>query len=321
MKKVNRIFGNQKWPVGHPLFLALFGSLSVLLFRSPGLVPGLGIFLSLFTPLPLLYLHVHRGATAGVLATAFALATAYLWGGVDSAILFLLEYGMLSLVIGEGVRRKRSPAVVLTAGVIFPFLIGFGTLALFLWASGLNPITVAREQVDAVVQMSLEFYRRMGMTPEQVGEVREQVAGAARFFLRSLPALGVFWYFGVAFVNYGLLRFLWLRWEGEQVSFSQSLKTWHTPDFLVWGLIASGFALLVPVGAVRIAGLNGILISLLVYLLQGLGVMGSLFDRWNSPRFLRGICYFFLLGTPWGLLLLASLGVFDIWMDPRKLRH
>lgn len=302
------------------------GGLSVLLFRSPLLLPGLGIFLSLLTPLPLLYLHVRRGAAAGVLTTAFASAAAYLWGGIDSAILFVMEYGMLALIIGEGVRRKRAPAAVLTAGVVFPFLVGFGALAVFLWVSRLDPITFAREQVDAVVQMSLELYQRMGMTPEQVEGVREQAAEAARFFLRALPALGVIWYSSVAFLNYGLLRFLWLHPkvgypDGGQTLLSHSLKSWHAPDFVVWGLIASGFALLVPVDPVRIAGLNGLIIFLLIYLLQGLGILSSLFDRWGSPRILRVICYFFLLGTPWGVVLLAILGIFDIWMDPRKLRR
>jgi len=232
-----------------------------------------------------------------------------------------MEYGMLSLILGEEVRRKRTPASALTAAVVLSFLVGFGTLAVFLWVSRLDPIRFAREQVDAVVQMSLEFYRRMGMTPAQVEEVREQAAEAGRFFLRSLPALGVIWYSSVALLNYGLLRFLWLRREGGSAPFSQSLKSWHAPDFLVWGLIASGFALLAPLDPVRVVGLNGLIIFLLIYLLQGLGILGFLFDRWGSPRILRVISYFFVLGTPWGVVLLAILGIFDIWMDLRKLRH
>lgn len=321
MKKVSGIFGDGRWRTGYPLAVTFMGVLSALLFLSLERLPALGIFLSLACPLPLLYLHVLRGPKAGIPALALALAFIDLWGGPHSLILFLLEYGMLSLIIGEGIRRRLTPAKTLAAGTVLPFLVGFGALGIYLWLNRIDASAFAQHQVDSVVQMSLDFYRRMGMEPARIQQARDQMKETGFFFLRALPALGIFWYASVAVLNYWLLRLLWVRQGRDGSLFPGSLKSWRAPELLVWGLIASGFSLLVPLAAVKIAGLNGLLVFLLIYLLQGFGVLSSLLERWGFPRVLRWIGYVLALGTPWGIILLAGLGVFDTWLDPRKLRR
>lgn len=321
MNRVSGNLGDETRQIGYPFLVAFTGALSALLFVSLELLPALGIFLSLLCPLPVLYLHVLRGPKAGIPALVLALGLTFVSGGPHSLILFLLEYGMLSLVIGEGVRRRLSPARTLTAGTVIPFLAGFGALGLFLLLNRLNALAFAHQQVDSVVQTSVEFYRRMGMESAQIEQIREQMQTAGRFFLRALPALGIIWYAGVAFLNYWLLRLLWLRRGGNESLFLGSLRSWRAPDPLVWGLIASGFAMLAPLAALKIAGLNGLIVFLLVYLLQGFGVLAFLLERWGFPRVFRWIGYLFALATPWGVILLAALGVFDTWLDPRKLRH
>jgi len=44
-----------------------------------------------------------------------------------------------------------------------------------------------------------------------------------------------------------------------------------------------------------------------------------LLDRWKVPAYLRIVLYVILAVQSYGLLLLAVIGIADIWMDFRKL--
>ena len=60
------------------------------------------------------------------------------------------------------------------------------------------------------------------------------------------------------------------------------------------------------------------MLSGLLYFFQGLAVFNSLLGRWGVPLFVRIILYFVFFIQSYGLIILAILGLSDIWIDLRK---
>ena len=96
------------------------------------------------------------------------------------------------------------------------------------------------------------------------------------------------------------LRVFW-RWAGKQrLSYPLfgDLLRWSAPEWLIWGLIASGFGMLAPIAAVRDIAVNAFLCFAVVYLCQGLAIMAFYFQALAVPGVVRAIIYFVVLGYP-----------------------
>ena len=95
---------------------------------------------------------------------------------------------------------------------------------------------------------------------------------------------------------------------------------WRLPDVAVWLVIASGTMLFLPVGDVRLYGLNGLMVCAVLYFFQGLAVLGTLFNRWRVPPVVRILIYVLTIMQMYGLLFLSVLGLVDVWADFKKPR-
>jgi uncharacterized protein YybS (DUF2232 family) len=137
------------------------------------------------------------------------------------------------------------------------------------------------------------------------------------FFLRSYPAL---LFLGILFgatLNYYLAQRIrrFGRWEAKRpgVPFS----SWSIPDSWVWGFILALLLYLLPDPYKRV-GLNLLLASLGLYLLQGIAISSSLFRRWRLPVPLQIPIYLLSFMQPFLLLFFAGIGIFDVWVNFRK---
>ena len=55
-----------------------------------------------------------------------------------------------------------------------------------------------------------------------------------------------------------------------------------------------------------------------VYFFQGLAVLLSLFNRWRVPTFARFLLYGMLVIQSYSLLVVAVLGMSDVWINLRR---
>ena len=95
---------------------------------------------------------------------------------------------------------------------------------------------------------------------------------------------------------------------------------WRLPDIIVWAVIVSGILLFLPGTAVRLAGLNGLIICLVLYFFQGVAVLSTLFIRWRVPTPVRILIYLLTFMQLYGPLFLSVLGLVDVWANFKKLR-
>jgi uncharacterized protein YybS (DUF2232 family) len=94
---------------------------------------------------------------------------------------------------------------------------------------------------------------------------------------------------------------------------------WHSPELLVWGVIAAGFTLFLPATGIRFAAENILLVLFAIYVFHGLSILKFFFNKHRVPRWARIGMYVLIMLQQLFLILLAVAGLFDQWVDFRKL--
>lgn len=160
---------------------------------------------------------------------------------------------------------------------------------------------------------ALDLYRHFGMSDEKLADLELQRATLQQTTLSLLPAIAV--------LSAGILWFVNLRLARRWIVWPQlfNLKEWKTPDWLIWMLIAAGFAAFVPHPGARWAAGNLLLIVLGCYFCQGLAIVSFYLQRLGLPAGLRGVVYLLVLVHYAVAGIVLMLGVFDLWADFRRL--
>ena len=98
------------------------------------------------------------------------------------------------------------------------------------------------------------------------------------------------------------------------------LNLWKAPDYLVWVLIGCGGFLMLPGSTLKIIGINGLLVLLMIYFFQGIAIVSFFFEKKQFPRLLRIFFYSLIAIQQIILLVVIGLGLFDMWLNFRKIK-
>jgi len=215
--------------------------------------------------------------------------------------------------------NSRLLIMVLAAGVCA----GIVLLAVLFYAfqSSMTPMTVVQRAFQANLEMVQQVYRDMGMAKEQLDFLRD-----------SSPVLG--YWVGMLFPS--LLFGAYFSLNGLTMVMVSMLSRWrHTPitwgagslfeDFAVyqqtvWVLIGLWVAVLLPglPEMVRFFPINGIVVLMFFYLLQGMAIIHCYLKRFQVGVGGRVFIYFLLFAFHFLLVAVAMIGLFDMWGDFRK---
>jgi uncharacterized protein YybS (DUF2232 family) len=281
-------------------------------------VPPLGVALFPFVPQPALSFGIKYGGMGGMGVVVFALAILLFGGGGELAFVysvFALLSGLLFLLLG---RIRIIEALVLgVAAVVFS---AFSAVLFYLYGSWRAIFDDIRENLEKSLMSAVEMHEKMGFPPESIAVLRERAPQIAETILELLPA--------AAFVSLGLvvlfnLVLLCRRFPEKRAQWVAlaSLREWKAPDLLVWGLIVSGFAIFIPgLEPLKTLAANLLLVFGACYFFQGLAIIAFYFNKNNVPRFVRGVVYLFIVFQQVFTLFVVGLGLFDMWVDFRRLR-
>lgn len=285
---------------------------------SGSLFPILGVFLSLLSPLPFVLLRLRHGLPG--LALALTLTTVALGGltSVQQGLAFLLEFGLPAILLAEGLRRASRPEAVVTGVAALLTLGGVAVLALASdqWA---RPLAAVSQHVEALLADMEAFTLRMGLSGEGPPPLLGSVEKLRTFLLMAFPGL---FFAGGLLTASGyvlLLRSLIRRWPAQLGGLTPPPFRWELPEFLVWAFIGAGILYLTGLPWPQAVGLNVLIILLGLYFLQGLSIAAFLFQRFHLPRLLAAMSVMLLLFQPFLMLLVAGVGLFDVWFAFRRL--
>jgi hypothetical protein len=309
---------------GHVLNSRILGMLigmagSFILFAAYLVIPPAGIFSGLLAPFPAAYFRFRHGRGTGIIIVLGATAAMTAYFGLSAGVFYLVQCGLIALLLPElllrGFSATRSivwttaaSVVLLTAAVLF-----------FSITSGQNVHQMAVAEIQKSVAQAVAIYEKSGVKGEELEVLRQTMATAADLVIRMYPALITITLVAMVGCNLALLR----RFTAAMgFSFNISdFRAYRNPEILVWGLIASGFALLAGDRIVTTPAINVLAIIVVLYFLQGLAVISTVIARQSIAGVLRAGLYIMLLLQPYLAALVAAIGIFDLWGDfrtPRK---
>jgi uncharacterized protein YybS (DUF2232 family) len=291
---------------------------TVMLFLGGVTVPPFAFALFPLVPQPVLSFGIRYGLMRGMGVVVLALAVLLLWGGEQLGYvysIFVLLIGLLFLLLGR--IRVLETLVVVISAVVFS---AFSAVLFFSYGSWRAIYNDVSESLNSSLMSAVEMHEKMGFPQESIAVLKERAPEIAGTILHLLPA--------AAFVSLGLIVLfnvvlLCRRFPEERPHWVAlaSLREWKAPDFLVWGVIASGFAMFIPgLESVRTLAANLLLVFGACYFFQGLAIIAFYFNKNNVPRFVRGVVYLFIVFQQIFTIIVVGLGLFDLWVDFRRLR-
>ncbi|RME40462.1 MAG: DUF2232 domain-containing protein [Deltaproteobacteria bacterium] len=298
-----------------PVLLAAAASLLLqLVAASLGMA---GTLIQLLIPVPLALVVMSGGLPAGGMTTFVIFVVLWFTGGPAAMAVFALQYAAPALFLAELLRRGLAWEKAVAVGVVAVFALCAAGLALYAgWVD--RPLM---DLVGGYLQSEIDTAMQMGeagqLSPEQLDRYREVVTGMGEL-LRS------------TFVGWALLVievmlavqvfFLHRLGKGRFLIAGCEFRRFKTPEWLIWPLIAAGFAAVLGGGALRVVGLNALIVLLPVYFLQGMAIVAWFFARKGVPPVMRGAGYVLIALVNPLPLLVTGLGVFDLWVDFRAPR-
>jgi uncharacterized protein YybS (DUF2232 family) len=296
------------------------GAATVLLFAS-ALIPLIGPFLGLLTPLPYLYYSTKLGPYEGLklsLITLLFLSVISYLAGHPQMILLCVEFTFLGLILSELYRRKLTIGHTVLWGTGLMLLAGFTALVFMGWSRNAGPLELAAAFLESNLKEAFRIYDHVGLDDGKTAQIEEQVRVLRDMVLRVYPALLTIGTGFVVWANIMISRPLFNVGHLPYPDFGP-LERWQAPDLLIWGVIAAGFSLFLPVGVVKYLAINALIVLLVIYVFHGLSILLFYLKRYQIPAWVRIGIYVLMIFQQVLLVALAMAGLFDQWIDFRRL--
>lgn len=304
----------------HKDFLTATG-ITALLALAGLYLPVIGLFISVFVPLPVLFYRSRLGRSQGALilvCVTVIVAFAMQWRSLTPAV-FFFELGLIGFVLSEMFELNLSleKTVGLTTGLVL--LVGLALVAIYEMFSAGTLWDRLTQYLSRNLELALDMYRQMDIPADQINALSQSMEGILYVMVRIMPAIVVVSVLLVVWGNLLLARPL-LRSKKLFYPAFGALNEWQAPERLVWVAIFSGFLLLIPHNSLKFLGVNMLIIMMMVYFFQGIAIVSFYFEKKQFPRLLRGILYGLIVLQQFVLLLVIALGFFDLWVDFRRMK-
>ncbi len=305
---------------GRWLAPALAAGGAVLLFAAPLLIPFLGPVVTFFSPMPLGLLYQLKGPRAGRLGLILATLGAFLLTQLGDPLgggYYLLYFLAMAAVMGEmiclGFPGQWPVGASAGAGMV-----AVGALLLIgAMISGQGPWTLWQTQWGYELAMVRELYQEAGLDEESLRQLNLALEQFGRLVFRLAPGILASASLLVAWLNFLIVRRL-----GRRVAAGASLgdlTLYRAPEKLVWPLIASAALMVIFSGWLFWLGANLILVLGVVYFFQGMAVVAYWLKKKNAPTLLKLAIYVLVAVEFFLAVLLAAVGLFDMWFNLRRL--
>lgn len=283
-------------------------------------IPILGFFCSLFLPLPVLFYRSKLGRKNGLLIPAVAMTIlVILGGGISIDVVFFLEMLFLGFLLSELFELNLSvEKTVLYAcgGVLLTGCVG---LVLYSNVSAISIYSLVSAYIAQNLEMTVALYQGMGASEEFIHTFSTSLDKIQQGLIRIVPAMVTASFLLVTWTNLIMAK-PFLKRRGLFYPNFGTLNLWKSPDWLIWVLIGCGGLILMPGTTLKVMGLNGLLVLLLIYFFQGIAIVSFFFEKKKLPRLLRIFLYSLVAIQQVVLLVIIGLGIFDMWLNFRKIK-
>ena len=291
-----------------------------ILFFALMVFPPLGALIGVLSPFPLVFIYLQRGRQVGMALIALVFVVLLLLVGANQAMLFLAEYALMALLLGEMIRIKLPCDRCIAISALASGLVSIVLLLVLFGDQNTSVKEFFEQQFRAHFSQSMEAFESVGENKAEVVDMKAFAERTAEGFAASYPAFLLIGSLIGSAANYALVRIAWTRLYGPGLFSGGAFSEWLCSENLIWGFILSAAALFLGQGMVADAGLNVFLVVLVIYFTQGLSIVVYFLKARNVQVFFWFVLFILIFVQPLLIGLVAGLGVFDIWADFRKLR-
>lgn len=302
------------------LHLLLGTAATLIIFLASLQVPLVGVVTSILTPLPVMVLCHLWGLRGGILVVLIGTLVILMVLNPLLGVIFFTEFGLLGILLYHYLVKKGLPW---DQGIVFSSLIVLGMLALLVivyrMATSLNVVEWVRGEIHETGRGVLHLYPLENTKDQPLWVASEKFA---EFVLRIFPSLIILTIWLEGIINVSLFTRITSRAASGngRIIMKPEFSTWICPDRFVWGGILGGFLIATKISLFVTIGLNTVILLLAIYFLQGISIVSFFFKKKNVPFGFR-VTGYILIGIIQVLpFLITALGLFDIWIDFRKLR-
>ncbi len=284
-------------------------------------LPVLGFVVSVFVPLPVLFYRAKLGRSQGALiliaVTLIVASVMDRWSITSTA--FFFELGLVGFILSEVFSMNLSveKTVAVTTGVVIAT--GGVMLGLYGLLSTKSLWGLMSDYLQGNLQLALAIYKEMEVSEERITILSQSMEGILYIMLRITPAIAIVATLFVVWSNLLLARPL-LRSRDLFCPDFGTLNEWKAPEPLVWLVILSGVLILMPNQGLRLLGINGLIIMMMIYFFQGIAIVSFYFEKKQFPKLLRGVLYGLIALQQLLLLLVIAAGFLDMWIDFRRMK-
>jgi uncharacterized protein YybS (DUF2232 family) len=289
-------------------------SATLVLFLAYAVFPLIGTPAGMLAPFPALFYSLKQGRAVGVAITLITLAVLAFTEPMI-ALLYLLQAGLLSLLLAEFVRRGEGGARSIAGAVAGCAILTVGTATGFALWSGVDLNLAISAGIASSIAQTGVLYQKGGFSGEELAAIQEALKQSGVIVGIIYPAVLLLLMVVFAGLNLTLLR----KSSGKLLETPKlgSFSSYRNPEQLVWLVIVSGFCLLLDHPVLFQVALNTLIVTLGLYLIQGLAIIITFFDRFAVSPLMRGFFYVLLVLQPYLAIGVALLGLFDLWLNFR----
>ena len=284
------------------------------------LVPGLSVMLGVLIPVPLTFFYVRFGRRTGLVLLTLVFIVLFILIGPKPAVLFFTEYVVLAGVMAEAIRFRLSFDKCISFSALVSAVLSIVLLLFVFTDREATLLEFFQKQIDGHFAQSIESLKAIGDKSEELKVVQDFAGKASGLLAQAYPSFIVLGAFVTALINYYATRFLWRRIYGYGMFHEARFSGWVIPDQVIWVLIGSSAVFLLADNALGSIGINLLLMTLVAYFIQGIAITIYFLESRNVPVFFWILMFFVILLQPLLVGVSIGLGVFDTWMDLRKIR-
>jgi len=222
----------------------------------------------------------------------------------------------MGALMGYGFRRQCSTEKIV--GLSSLFVIGMAGLFVLL------AFTETKGEIVRLIEQDLRgaisaALKQVGSSSPETRELESKLLDTVPLIVRIMPGVLMACTLGICWLNL-LVSLRYCRAAANEFCDREKLILWKAPERIVWFVIASGLILLLPVGDLKLAAINLLIVTGTIYFLQGVAIVAFYLERWKLPVYVKGFVYAVVFLQQLASMATVALGLFDVWFDFRKPR-
>lgn len=302
--------------------LGCVGGAAFLLLASAW-IPFIGPFFSLLTPLPFLCYTTRLGLREGIKLSAvavFAIGLLANFMGQPQVIIFVIEFSIIGVGLSELFRRELPLGQTLLLATVFMLLLGFGLLFFIGLSKNLGPVEMILAYMTEHVNATIRVYKDVNVEGTDAQALDTYAKAFMLVISRIYPSLMIIGTGFALWLNVVVAKPLFKLWNLKYPSF-EPMDRWQSPEWLVWGVIISGFSLFLSSGSIEFLAINALIVILAIYIFHGLSIVLFFLNKYKVPTWIRVGAYVLIMIQQLFFVVLILAGLFDQWADFRRIHR